>query len=48
MLEKRTQMYIDQGYCRERASTEAANDMNIIDYREYNNIKNTLVSQGKW
>lgn len=48
MLEERTKMYVDQGYGREQAATEAASDMGIIDLNEYNNIRKTLASQGKW
>ena len=48
LLEERTKMYMDQGYGREQASTEAASDMGIIELYEYNNIKKTLISQGKW
>ena len=46
LLEERTKMYMDQGYGREQAST--ASDMGIIELYEYNNIKKTLISQGKW
>lgn len=48
VLEERTKMYMDQGYGREQASTEAANELGVLELDEYNNIRKTLISQGKW
>ena len=38
----------NNGYTIERATTQACYDLGVIDCQEYNNIMQTLRSQGKW
>jgi len=47
-VEKKAKENMNKGMSKDKAYTEAMNDLGVIDYNEYNNIKKACQAKGTW